>query len=67
MAFSPVIEDSFLDLETVKQVTSLSKTTIYSLIAEGKFPQPVKITGTRRSAWRASELNLWITSQGGVQ
>lgn len=67
MSFSPVIEDSFLDLETIKEVTSLSKTTIYALISEGRFPPPIKINGARRSVWRASDLNAWIASQGGVQ
>ena len=65
MAFSPAIEDSFLDLKSVIAITTLSKTTIYSLVSEGKFPPPFKINGTRRAVWRASAVNCWIASQGG--
>jgi len=64
MAFSPFIEDSFLDLESVKKVSSLSKTTIYGLISKGKFPPPIQICGARRVVWKASAINSWVTAQG---
>ncbi len=67
MSFSPFIEDSFLDLESVKKVSSLSKTTIYGLISKGKFPPPIKVGGTRRSVWRVREINSWLASQGGAK
>ena len=64
MSAVPALEDSFLDLKAIQRAIPLSKTTIYGLIAEGKFPAPLKINGTRRSVWRASEINAWCACQG---
>lgn len=64
MDLLPVIEDFFLDLKSVVAITTISKTTIYSLVSEGKFPPPFKIAGTRRAVWRASAVNAWIALQG---
>ncbi len=42
--------------------TSLSNTVMYQLIAEGRFPQPVKPTGGRASAWVEEEVDQYIAS-----
>lgn len=41
--------------------TSLSRSTIYRLVAEGKFPNPVKISA-RRIGWRESDLDEFIAN-----
>lgn len=55
-------------LPSVKTLTGLSRSTIYRLIADGKFPKPIKL-GERASGWRQSELEVWLesrpTSNGG--
>lgn len=57
-----------LDLETVVTATSLSRSTIYRLIAARTFPQPIKISA-RRVAWRSADLAAWLEAQaaGGAQ
>jgi len=41
-AISPVMADRLLKLDQVKEIAGLSKTMIYRLIADGKFPAPFK-------------------------
>jgi prophage regulatory protein len=48
-----------LRLPQVQEIVPYSSSTIYQLIAEGKFPAPVKL-GPRASAWLESEIHDWI-------
>ncbi len=48
-------------LPKVKLITGLSRSTIYRLVGEGKFPSPFKITN-HASAWRATEIAEWVSS-----
>ena len=48
----------FLRMPTVMRMTGLGRSTIYRLIAEHKFPSPVRL-GPRAVAWRSSDLNEW--------
>ena len=43
---------------TVLQITGLGRSTIYRLIAEKKFPVPVRV-GDRAVAWRQVDLDAW--------
>lgn len=54
---APVL-DRFLTLDDVKRITTLSKSSIYTGIAEKTFPRPVPIA-ERRVAWLASEIAAW--------
>ena len=47
-------------LEEVKNVTALSRSSIYLKITEGTFPRPVKL-GARAIAWRTSDIQRWIS------
>ena len=38
---------------------SLSRSTLDQLVADGKFPKPIRIT-PRRLAYRESDVNAWI-------
>lgn len=46
-------------LPSVKTLTGLSRSSIYRLIADGKFPKPIKL-GERASGWQASTIHKWI-------
>ncbi|MDY0743391.1 AlpA family phage regulatory protein [Paucibacter sp. R3-3] len=50
--------EALLRMPTVRRLTGLGRSTIYKMIAEDKFPKPVRI-GERAVAWRESELNHW--------
>ena len=48
----------FLRMPTVMRMTGLGRSTIYRLIADRKFPSPVRL-GPRAVAWRRVDLDLW--------
>ncbi len=48
----------FLRMPTVMRMTGLGRSTIYRLIADRKFPSPVRL-GPRAVAWRRSDLDQW--------
>lgn len=48
----------FVRMPAVMRMTGLGRSTIYRLIAERKFPSPVRL-GSRAVAWRSSDLDEW--------
>jgi prophage regulatory protein len=52
----------FLRRPEVEKRTGLSTSTLYSLIAQGKFPKPIKITG-HRVAWIETEVDDWAAER----
>jgi prophage regulatory protein len=44
------------------QKTGLSRSTIYSLISRGEFPQKIQLS-TRSIGFLESEINDWVTSK----
>ena len=48
-------------LPEVMARTGLARSTIYNWIALDQFPHPIKL-GERISAWRASDLEAWLSS-----
>jgi prophage regulatory protein len=57
-AVSDVQAAEFLRLPSVVRRTGLARSTIYRLMAERKFPFPVKLAG-RAVGWRRSDLDRW--------
>jgi prophage regulatory protein len=63
------------DMENVKSIRTLrmkdlpakvgfQPSTIYGLIAQGKFPKPYKLTpGGRAAGWQEIEIDTWITKR----
>jgi prophage regulatory protein len=43
----------------VEEITGLSRSTIYDLMARGQFPRPVKLT-TKAVAWPESAIQAWL-------
>ena len=52
-------------LPTVQQYTGLSKSTIYQLIKDGKFPAAHKLgdESTRSVGWDSLEVQAWIDAR----
>lgn len=51
-----------LRLPQVKDLTGLSRATIYRYVDAGEFPRPVKL-GPRAIAWHASDIDGWIAGR----
>jgi len=54
--------EQLLRLPQVKSITGLSKSTIYSRIAEGTFPKQIPV-GPRLVVWVESDIQNWIAEQ----
>ena len=54
--------DRLLRMKEVQKIVGLSRSTIYALLAEGKFPRARRLTPAT-VAWRYSELLAWIDSR----
>jgi prophage regulatory protein len=46
-------------LPEVKKLIKLSRSTIYSYVAAGKFPKPIRLGG-RAVGWIESEIQEWL-------
>lgn len=55
-------KETIIRLETVKQRTGLSRSSIYLNIHEKMFPRPIAI-GKRSVGWIESEVDAWISQQ----
>ena len=54
-----MIDEKLLRINAVKEKTGLKHAMLYALIAEGKFPKPVKLS-ERCVAWLLSEVEAFI-------
>lgn len=63
MTSNPI--DPIHRIKGVNVLTGLSRSTIYRLIQEGKFPAPIKI-GERASGWKQSTIEAWIDNRAQV-
>ena len=53
------LNERLLKLDHVKDLSSLSKTTIYRMMSKGTFPQNLNIGGKTRR-WRLTDINEWL-------
>jgi prophage regulatory protein len=54
-----------LRMPTVMRMTGLARSTIYQMIADQRFPTPVRL-GPRAVAWRRSDLDRWSEARPAV-
>lgn len=52
----------FLRLAEVRNRIPYSRSTIYQLIAQGKFPKPINL-GARAVAWLENDIDDWIAGR----
>lgn len=52
----------FLRRKQVEQITGLSRSSIYAMMAEGAFPRQKKI-GRRAVAWRKDDIDDWVNTR----
>jgi len=56
------INSQFIRLPQVKELTTLSKSSIYRLISDGDFPKQIAI-GARSVVWRRHEVEGWCNQK----
>jgi prophage regulatory protein len=55
----------FVRMAAVLRMTGLGRSTIYRLMAEDKFPSPVRLA-KRAVAWRRADLEVWSAGRPTV-
>ena len=55
-------EEILMRRPAVEAKTGLSRSALYAMMAEGRFPRPVRISA-KAVAWRASEVAAWMASR----
>ena len=55
-------DEEFWSIFTVTELTGLSRSTLYSYVAQGHFPRQRRL-GPRRVAWLASEVRAWMVTR----
>lgn len=55
--------ETLLRRRDVERITALSRSTIYSRMQQGTFPEPIRIGG-RAVRWRQSDVNHWLQQHG---
>jgi predicted DNA-binding transcriptional regulator AlpA len=61
----PIPEMGFVRLPSILAVFPVSKATWLAGVKTGRYPKPVKLAA-RTTAWRAEDIRLLISSQGGA-
>ncbi|SOZ49249.1 putative prophage regulatory protein AlpA [Cupriavidus taiwanensis] len=51
-------------IKDVIQKVSLSQSTIYAMIAKGRFPKPFELTAGR-VAWLEEDIDAWLAEKAG--
>jgi prophage regulatory protein len=59
---NPVTTERFLRLSEVRNRVPFSRSTIYRLIAQSKFPGPYSL-GEHARGWRESEISAWMQAK----
>ncbi len=59
-------DQALLRLPEVMRLTGYSRSSIYSLLKQAKFPASVTLAGGGAVAWRSGEMLRWIEAQGKV-
>ncbi|QIM62909.1 hypothetical protein A1D29_06190 [Pasteurellaceae bacterium Orientalotternb1] len=57
------IKPQLLSIKELIAMLNLSKTTIYALLKQGKFPPPF-MQGSRCTRWKMADVENWL-AQGG--
>ena len=53
------MRDRYIRMSAVLEITGLSRTTIYSKIAAGMFPRPIRLS-KRCARWSETEVLDWV-------
>ena len=59
-------DNRILRLSQVLERVSLSRSTLYKMIARGEFPRPVQL-GQRSTGWLHEEVDAWLESRAHTQ
>jgi prophage regulatory protein len=59
---APMAGDALLRFPQVAATVGLSRSTVYAMMRDGRFPSPVRLSA-RCVRWRSSEVSAWVAEQ----
>ena len=57
------MHQKILRLNSVREITGLSRSSIYLMIQRGEFPKNIKLNNYRAVGWLDSDIQQWISSR----
>ena len=66
MELPPVLNSNgerLVRMRELRTLVGLGRSTIYRLVAQGRFPAPLHPFGNRIAAWRYTEVAAWIEAR----
>lgn len=64
MENKPITGEYLMSVSAVSEKVAMSKSTIYELIEQGKFPIPMRINGSDKlTRWRGADVDAWIVEE----
>jgi len=60
------MNNQFLRIPKVMELTGLAKSTVWLWVKQGKLPSPIKLS-TRVTVWKRSDLEEWINAQSNEE
>lgn len=61
--FNNLADDALLREWDVLQVVPFSSPTFWRQVKAGKFPQPIRLAGSRVTCWRWGDVRAWLRAQ----
>ena len=62
-----MLEDRYIRMKELALMLGISRSNIYKLMKENKFPKQIKLT-ERTSVWRLSVINQWaLDKEAGIK
>jgi prophage regulatory protein len=58
------MDEIIIRRKTLEAKLGLSCSTIYALMAKGKFPRPIKL-GIRAVGWKSEDIKRWVEERNG--
>ena len=55
----PQLTENLLNIHKVSMILGISRSTIYRLLQEGKFPRPIQPKGTKLNRWSLAEIEAY--------
>ena len=52
-----------LRLPAVMEMTGISRSSVYRLVQENKFPKPVPVTVPNMTVWPSDKIDQWVQDQ----
>jgi prophage regulatory protein len=57
------MNQKILRINSVKEITGLSRSSIYLMIQRGEFPNNIRLNNFRAVGWLDSDIQQWISSR----